>query len=160
MKDTHDLELIRDYPVRVDRLWDAVTRPGEIVQWFGTEGVRLETCEMDLTRTGPWVCVMVGKDSGDVFKVSGQVTHVRPPDASGTGSVGFTWGWHDENDQRGAESHVTFAVDATESGARFTLTHRQFDTLDSSQSHGRGWMSTLNKLDRLLAQEPKFSTKE
>ncbi|WP_424987983.1 SRPBCC family protein [Microbulbifer sp. S227A] len=151
MKDTHDLELIREYPVKVARLWAAVTRPEEVAQWFGTEGMRMEICEMDLTRTGPWVCVMVGKDSGDRFKVSGQVTHVRPPQADDTGSVGFTWGWHDDNDNRGAESHVTFAVAPTETGARLTLTHRQLDTLEASQSHGRGWLSTLNKLDRMLA---------
>lgn len=150
MKDTHDLEFIREYPVDVDRLWAAVTRPDEIVQWFGTEGVRLETCEMDFTKTGPWVCVMVGKESGDPFKVSGQVTHVRPPESGGEGSVGFTWGWHDGDDNRGAESHVTFNVAPTETGARFTLSHRQLDTLESSQNHGRGWLSTLNKLDQLL----------
>lgn len=151
MKDTHDLEFIREYPVHVDRLWAAVTRPEEIVQWFGKEGVRLETCNMDFTRTGPWVCVMIGEDSGDQFKVSGQVTHVRPPDAGGEGSVGFTWGWHDGEDRRGAESHVTFTVAPTDTGARFTLSHRQLETLESSQNHGRGWLSTLTRLDRLFA---------
>lgn len=151
MKDTHDLEFTRDYPVDVARLWAAVTRPEELVQWFGPEGVRLESCDMDFTRAGPWACVMVGKDSGDRFKVTGHVTHVSPPDVGGAGSVGFTWAWHDDSDRRGSESHVTFTVAPTDTGARFTLAHRQLDTADSAQSHSRGWLSTLSKLDRHLA---------
>lgn len=151
MKDTHDLELIRDYPVNVARLWKAVTDPSEVVQWFGTEGVTIRDCSLDFSQTSPWTCTMVGDDSGKTFKVSGQVTHVRPPDADGNGSVGFTWGWHDETDQRGPESHVTFSVSPTETGARLTLNHRQLETLETSQGHSRGWLSTLNKLDRLLA---------
>ncbi len=150
MKDLHDVEFIRDYAVGVARLWEAVTCPDQIVQWFGTEGVRLESCDMDLRGTGPWVCVMIGTDSGNRFKVSGQVTHVSPPDAGGVGSVGFTWAWHDEADARGPESHVTFAVQPIDTGARFTLTHRNLATLEAAQNHSRGWLSTLSRLDRFI----------
>ena len=152
MKDTHDTEFIRDFTVSVDRLWKAVTRPEELVQWFGPEGVRLESCDMDFTRTGPWVCVMIGRESGNIFKVSGQVTSVRAPDERGTGSVGFTWAWHDDADRRGDESHVSFTVTATERGSRLTLSHRDLPTLEEAQSHTRGWLATLPKLERYLGQ--------
>ena len=150
MKDTHDAEFIRDYAVSVDRLWKAVTRPDEIMQWFGPEGVRLAECDMDFTRAGPWMCVMIGLDSGNRFKNSGQVTHVRPPSQGSEGSVGFTWAWHDDDDIRGAESHVTFTVSATETGARLVLTHRDLATMEAAQSHTRGWLSTLGKLDAFI----------
>ncbi|SFT35329.1 SRPBCC family protein [Sedimentitalea nanhaiensis] len=150
MKDLHDVEFIREYAVSVSRLWNAVTRPDQVVQWFGTEGVRLETCQLDLTQTGPWLCVMIGTDSGNRFKVSGHVTHVTPPQNGGAGSVGFTWGWHDDTDARGPDSHVTFTVAPIETGARFTLTHRDLATVDSAQSHSRGWLSTLNRLDQFV----------
>lgn len=152
MKDTHDAEFVRDYNVSVDRLWKAVTRPEELVQWFGPEGVRIESCEMDFTRTGPWVCTMRGLESGNRFKVSGQVTSVRPPQQGAEGSVGFTWGWHDDEEVRGAESHVTFTVVATDTGARFTLSHRDLPTLEAAQGHTRGWLATLPKLERYLGQ--------
>lgn len=153
MKDTHDAEFIRDYAVSVERLWDAVTRPDSLVQWFGPEGVRIDSCQMDFTQKGPWVCVMIGKESGDVFKVSGQVTSVRPPAHGAAGSVGFTWAWHDDTDVRGGESHVTFTVSATDTGARLTLSHRDLADLEAAQSHSRGWLSTLGKLDRLMARD-------
>lgn len=148
MKDTHDAEFTRDYAVSVDRLWSAVTQAEELVQWFGVEGVKLVDCVMDFTATGPWTCTMIGLDSGDRYKVSGVVTHVRPPVTGGAGSVGFTWAWHDGDDRRGVESHVTFAVSATDTGARFVLSHRDLPDMEAAQSHSRGWLSTLTRLDR------------
>ena len=149
MKDLQDLELTREYRVSIQRLWAAVTRPDQLVQWFGPEGVRLDQCDMDLTRLGTYTCVMIGLDSGNRFKVSGQITHVRPPE-DGTGSVGFTWAWHDDEDRRGHESNVTFTVQSTVNGARLILTHRGLDSEAQSLDHERGWLSTLSKLDRLF----------
>lgn len=151
MKDTHEIEFVRDYNVSVERLWSAVTSADEVVQWFGPEGTRLQTCEMDLTREGPWMCAMIGRESGNRFKVSGQVTHVRPPENGGEGSMGMTWAWHDDDDKRGEESHVTFTVAPNGSGARFTLSHRQLATLEAAQNHSRGWDVTLPRLDAYLA---------
>lgn len=150
MKDLADLRLERVYPVGVARLWAAITRPAEIVQWFGPTGVRLEQCEMDLSRTGSYVCVMIGLESGNRFKVSGQVTHVRPPDPL-NGSVGFTWAWHDDDDTRGAESHVTFTVEpAGEGKARLVLDHRDLETTEMAERHSHGWGLTLDKIGAYL----------
>lgn len=146
-----DLKFTRDYPVTLTRLWQVVTDPDQIVQWFGPEGVRIDSCTMDFTRTGPWVCDMVGRESGDHFKVSGQVTSVSAPCAGAdTASVGFTWAWHDDDDRRGVESHVIFGLIQTDLGARFTLTHRDLATTDMAQDHSRGWLSTLKKLDKFV----------
>ena len=151
MKDTEtaDIEFIRDYPVALTRLWRAVTEPVQLIQWFGPEGTYLEACEMAFTRTGPWTCTMRGKESGDRFKVSGQITSVRPP-VDGEGSVAFTWAWHDADDRRGPESHVTFTVQETETGARLTLSHRELTDIEAAQNNTKGWLSTLRKLDFFL----------
>ncbi len=146
MTEAQDLEFVRDYKVSVDRLWRAVTDPAEVMQWFGPEGVDIAECAMDLTKRGPWTCTMVGRESGESFKVTGVVTHVRPPEDA-EGSVGFTWAWHDDADKRGHESHVIYEVSATNGGARFRLIHRELDSLDSAQKHTQGWLSTLRKLD-------------
>lgn len=139
-----DLRLERVYPIAPTALFDLVSTPDALCQWFGPEGVDIETCEMDFTRLGPWVCVMVGRESGEKFKVSGQVTHVEAPV-----SVGFTWAWHDDADQRGSESHVTFSVSAAPEGARLMLDHRDLDDSEQSQQHNEGWTSTLRKLENL-----------
>ncbi len=149
---SHGLEFIRDYDVSVDRLWRAVTDPDEVVQWFGPEGVDIETCRMNLTQRGPWHCVMVGRESGKRFKVTGQVTHVRPPEGRSEGSVGFTWAWHDaETDARGPESHVIFEASSHAGKARLRLVHRELAAADVAREHSKGWLSTLARLDRYMA---------
>lgn len=160
MKDTEtaDIEFVRDYPVPLTRLWRAVTEPVQLVQWFGPEGVYLDDCAMDFRSAGPWSCSMRGKESGTLFHVSGQITHVRPPEDD-AGSVGFTWAWHDDAGTRGPESHVTFVVEATETGTRLTLTHRELPSIEAGQDHTKGWLSTLRKLDFFFDPNPSHPAK-
>lgn len=140
-----DLRMEREFPVSPEKLYRFLTGSGEIVQWFGPEGVGVPDNQLDFSRLGPWYAVMSNSD-GPFAKVSGQVTHVDPPQ-----SVGFTWAWHDEDGARGAESHVTFTIMPTASGARLVLDHRGLDDSERSASHERGWASTLIKLEALLA---------
>lgn len=150
--DDTTLEFIRDYSIGVDRLWQAITRPDQLAQWFGPEGVDLHECDLDFTRTGPWYCDMVGRESGDHFIASGQITHVRPP-AGAEGSVGLTWAWHDQAGHRGHESHVIFEVSSPAPGqARLRLVHRRLPDIETAQSHSRGWLSTLRSLDAFLSR--------
>ena len=79
---------------------------------------------------------------GQQFKISGHVTHVDPPK-----SAGFTWGWHDDQDQRGVESHVTISVMARENGSRLVLDHRELADAEAAANHDQGWTSSLRKLE-------------
>ncbi|MEZ5910946.1 MAG: SRPBCC domain-containing protein [Paracoccaceae bacterium] len=138
-----DVCLTRDFPVTTDGLYDYITRPDRLAQWFGPEGTELAEHDMDFTRTGPWFAVLVGRESGNRFKVSGQVTHVRPKT-----SVGLTWAWHDDADRRGAESHVTLSVAAAAKGAKLTIDHRELADAEAVESHRKGWTSTLDNLSK------------
>lgn len=146
-----DVEIVRDYPVTVTRLWSAVTDPVELVQWFGPEGIDLLDCDLSFDTTGPWFCTMVGRESGDRFKVTGVVTHVRPPNGGHEGSLGFTWAWHDDEDRRGAESHVIFEVSSHDNKARLRLVHRELGDIETAQRHTQGWLSSLRCLDAYLS---------
>lgn len=139
-----DLRLERDFPVDAARLFHWISAPEKLLQWWGPEGIHIEENALGFTNTGPWFSVMQNKE-GQRFKVSGQVTHVDPPN-----SVGFTWGWHDDQDQRGHESHVTMSVEATKSGSRLVIDHRDLDGSEQSANLEGGWNSTLNKLAALI----------
>lgn len=139
-----DLQLTRDFPVSPDRLFAAVTQQADLLQWWGPEGMHCPEHALDLSQLGPWHSVMVNAD-GKRFKVSGQVTSYDPPR-----SVGFTWAWHDPEDNRGAESHVTFTVTGTESGSRLVLDHCELGDDEIAANHNEGWSSSLRKLDALL----------
>lgn len=135
-----DLRLEREFSVTPDRLFQWVSTPDKLLKWWGPEGMDVPKHNLDLSRTGPWFSIM-RNDEGQQFKVSGHVTHVDAPK-----SVGFTWGWHDEDDQRGTESHVTFTVVASTSGARLLVDHRELDDSEQSIRHEAGWTSSLRKL--------------
>ncbi len=139
-----DLHLERDFPVAPETLFAWVTRTENLLKWWGPEGVHVPEHTLDFTRTGPWFSVMVNGE-GQRFKVSGHVTHVDPPR-----SVGFTWGWHDDDDRRGHESHVTLSVEVSEKGARLILDHRDLADRESGDNHERGWTSSLRRLEALL----------
>ena len=135
-----DIRLEREFAVTPERLFEEVTVGAELVQWWGPESMGVADSRLDFTASGPWFAVLRNPE-GQTYKMSGQVTHVDPPR-----SVGFTWGWHDENDARGAESHVTFNIVETESGARLIVDHRELPDDDAGASHEQGWISSLASL--------------
>lgn len=124
-----------------------VTEASNLAKWWGPEGMTLPDAALDFSRPGPWHSVMMNAE-GQRYKVSGQVTHVTPPH-----SVGFTWAWHDDKDQRGEESHVTITLaDIGDGTTLFTLHHQQLPTDEAAQNHDIGWTSSLRKLESLTNQ--------
>ncbi|WP_171205233.1 SRPBCC domain-containing protein [Ruegeria sp. HKCCA0235A] len=138
-----DLKLEREFPVSPEELFAWISDGAKLLQWWGPEGMHVPDHNLDFSRTGPWYSVMENGE-GQKYKVSGHVTHVDPPK-----SVGFTWVWHDDQDQRGAESHVTLSVAATENGARLVLDHRELADAEAAANHTQGWTSSLRKLEAL-----------
>lgn len=145
METLQDVRLEREFPVSAETLFRFVSTPEGLTQWWGPEGLTVPEHALDFSRKGPWFSVMVN-DEGQRFKVSGHVTHVDPPK-----SVGFTWAWHDENDKRGFESHVTLTVTPTDRGAHLVIDHRGLPDEEAAENHTKGWTSSLRKLDRLAA---------
>ncbi|SMO68772.1 SRPBCC family protein [Ruegeria faecimaris] len=135
-----DLKLERTFPIPPEDLFAWISVAERLLQWWGPEGVHVPEHTLDFSRVGPWYSVMQNGE-GQRFKVSGHVTHVDPPN-----SVGFTWGWHDDQDQRGAESHVTLRIEAAGGGARLVVDHRDLGDDEIAANHEKGWTSTLNKL--------------
>lgn len=141
-----DVRIERDFRVSAERLYKVMTEQSEVISWWGHDGMEIPSYALDLSRPGPWHSKMIGSE-GARYKMSGQVTHVNPPR-----SVGFTWAWHDEDDKRGNESHVTFNIESTETGARLTIDHRNLPSDDAAANHERGWItSPMLRLDRHLA---------
>lgn len=139
-----DVTLERDFSAPVEKVFAFVTQTDNLLKWWGPKGVHVPEHNLSFETTGPWFSVMKN-DAGQLFKVSGQVTHVDPPN-----SIGFTWAWHDDNDQRGHESHVMMSLAVAEKGGtRFTLTHTNLADEEAAARHTEGWTSSLLKLEAL-----------
>ena len=113
-----DLQIIREFSAKPERLFEVVTQQAHILNWWGYDGMEFPDYSLDLTRKGPWRFEM-RSDDGTRYKLSGQVTSVEKPR-----SVGFTWAWHDDADVRGQETHVTFTIEDLGQGrVRLTIDH-------------------------------------
>jgi len=140
-----ELTLTRQFDAAPERVFAFVSQTEHLLKWWGPEGMTVPVHELDLSRPGPWFSEMHAPD-GKVYKVSGQVTEVDPPN-----SLSFTWAWHDENDEPGHESHVRFELTPKDGGTQFTLVHANLADEQSRASHEDGWTSTLRRLERLCA---------
>ncbi len=138
------LRIEREFAAPPQKVFDFVTRPENLMQWWGPEDCSLPQAQLDFTRPGPWMSVMHGKTSGNSYKVSGVVLKVEKPH-----SVELTWAWHDENDARGHESRVRFDIRAKGTGSVFTLVHSGLATEESVQRHNLGWISSIRKLENI-----------
>ncbi|WP_037315326.1 SRPBCC family protein [Ruegeria halocynthiae] len=136
-----ELKLEREFPTSTENLFAWISDGAKLLQWWGPEGMHVPEHDLDFSRLGPWYSVMENAE-GQKYKVSGQVTHIDPPN-----SVGFTWGWHDDQDQRGAESHVTLTVESAGDCARLILDHRDLGDDEIAANHNTGWTSSLRKLE-------------
>ena len=142
---TAELRLDRHFDADPETVFKFVTRPENLVKWWGPEGMTVPEGDLDLSEAGkPWWSVMVNAE-GKRHKVSGKVIAVDPPRA-----VEFSWGWHDENDERGHDSTVRFEVRAGDKGGtHFALIHSGLANEESARNHEMGWTSSLRKLERL-----------
>lgn len=142
-----DVRIERDFAVSQARLFDVLSQRAEITQWWGHDGWTFTTEHMDFSRTGPWHADMQDQD-GRRYKLSGVVTRVAAPT-----SISFTWAWHDPNDNRGPESHVTFTVVESAKGAKLIVDHRELPSDEIAARHEQGWGGPLGRLARMLHME-------
>lgn len=141
-----DVVMERMLPAAAERVFDFVTLRPLVLGWWGPEGGTVHDDQLDLSRPGPWHSVFENAE-GRRYKVSGQVTRVERPSL-----VAFTWGWHDDSDRRGRETHVTIEIIAAGPAlSRLVLRHVGLPD-DGAQAHRRGWSGSLAKLERLVGR--------
>ena len=140
------LVIERQFSADPETVFAFVTRHENLLKWWGPESMTCAGDDLDFTTTGPWSSVMINAEGGR-YKVTGEVLQIDPPN-----SVELSWGWHDENDQRGHESRVRFEVNSNGSGgSNFKLIHSGLADEESAKNHNQGWTSSLVKLERMAA---------
>lgn len=126
------------------RVFEAWTDPAQIVRWFGpadtvTGSVR---AEMDV-RVGGRYRASFTTAGGEYHEIGGVYREVVA-DAR----LCFSWAWHTMPER---ESLVTVALQADGDGTWLTLHHEQFLDEAARDGHNRGWLGTLDRLERFLA---------
>lgn len=121
-----------------ERIFQALTDPRQLVQWWGAEG-RFQTTEMqsDLHPGGKWMMRGTGV-GGKPFTVRGQYREIARPRL-----LVFTWlpTWQED----ATETLVRFDLEESKGVTVVRLTHSGL-TSESARSSHRGWPQILSWL--------------
>ena len=137
-----------------ERAFQAWTSPEYIKQWMRPEpGMAVPLANVDL-RVGGKFRIQMRKPDGEFFTAVGVFKEIKPPER-----LVYTWDW--EKDGSGAEfgevegkpSLVTVEFVKRGEQTELVLTHSRFATVESRDSHARGW-------GRLTESFAKFVEKE
>lgn len=138
------LTLVRRIKAPPARVWAAITRPEQMLQWWGPDAGPTLSVEAD-GRPGGRFSIVFRLLDGSEHNPTGVYREVVPDQR-----LVFTWerAGHPEDD-----SLVTFRLEPVEGGTELTLTHERLPE-PLIESHQRGWSGLLDKLPVFLGETP------
>jgi uncharacterized protein YndB with AHSA1/START domain len=133
----------------VEKVWDAITSPERIQDWFGEGEIVLELADggvYDVRTTGPaeLVDAIISEAGKEGLVQHNRVIRVEPP-------ILF------EHTFGAPDSVVRWELKPEGDGCRLTLTHTEppgFSVPKEGPRDLAGWHAILERLDRALAGEP------
>lgn len=123
------LVMERHFAHPVAAVWDAITDPDQLSEWFPSD-VR-GTWRVGAALEFPW-------RNGEMTALAGEVVEFDPPRV-----LAFTWG----------DDTLRFELHAEVGGCRMHFEHT-FDDRPSAPKFAAGWHVCLDELDTLLHGEP------
>jgi uncharacterized protein YndB with AHSA1/START domain len=134
-----------------ERAFQAWTSPEHIQQWMRPEpGMVVPLARMDL-RVGGKFRIQMQDPDGEYFTAVGEFREVEPPQR-----LVYTWDW--EKDGSGTEfgevegkpSLITVEFLAMGERTEFVMTHTRFATVESRDSHAKGWAAAADSFAAFL----------
>jgi uncharacterized protein YndB with AHSA1/START domain len=144
-----EIKLTRDFDAPRHLVFEALSKPEYIRQWWGPRGTELTTCEMDFRTGGTWRFVSRGPD-GVEHPFTGVYREVSPPDRV---VWTFIYDVPPINEHEAVET-----VTLTERDGRTTITvisvHDSKESRDMHVQSGmeKGAAETYDRLEELLAK--------
>lgn len=128
--------LVRRIKASPAKVWAAITRPEQMILWWGPDAGPTLRAEADV-RPGGRFSIVFRLLNGDEHNPTGVYREVVPEKR-----LVFTWEWPGMPER---ESLVTFLLEPLAGGAELTLIHEQLPD-DARESHEAGWSGLLDKL--------------
>jgi uncharacterized protein YndB with AHSA1/START domain len=126
-----------------EKVYAAWTDPQKIVQWFGRSDARPHSFQADIdARIGGRFRVSFSTDD-EYYQVGGVYREVVPNQR-----LVFSWAWHSTPER---ESQVTVSLKPDGDGTLMTVHHEQLFDQAARDGHERGWIGSLDKLEKVLA---------
>jgi uncharacterized protein YndB with AHSA1/START domain len=149
--------IVRTYPTSLERAWELWTTPDGIASWWGPEGFHIEVHRMELVPGGVLEYSMITEDEGIKAYLAEQgmpashLATIRYSDVVPMRRLAYAHVVDFIPDVERYEVTTLLELEPTTDGVRLTLT---LDAMHSDEWTDRavaGWVSELDKLDRLVA---------
>jgi uncharacterized protein YndB with AHSA1/START domain len=142
--DENKIVMTRTLEAPIETVWDAFTKPENLMQWKAPEGMSTPNAEVDLRIGGKYSITMAGGYAGPTGEV--MVTGVYKQIEKPTTLI-FTWQWIGQKEKTQVSVLLKKHAD---NKTELTLIHEGFETIDSRNNHSVGWEGTLKKLTEFL----------
>ena len=127
-----------------EKVYAAWTDPQELIQWFGRVDAKPDTVRAEIDpRVGGRYRVNFKIEGGEYFEVGGIYREVVPNQR-----LVFSWAWYSTPER---ESLVTVTLKPDGAGTLLTVHHEQLFDAAARDGHERGWLGSLDKLEKYLA---------
>jgi uncharacterized protein YndB with AHSA1/START domain len=138
------LTLVRRIRARPSIVFDALTTPDGIAQWWGPDAGPVLLAETDV-RIGGRFRVRFRLLDGTEHESAGEYLEIVEPNR-----LVMSWQWTDggEPEEAGEVSRIEIDLKRIDTGTEITFTHARLKTEASRASHEGGWAGALDKLVR------------
>jgi uncharacterized protein YndB with AHSA1/START domain len=127
-------------PAKVYAAW---TDPEKIILWFGRSDAKRDSFQAEIdARIGGRYRVSFSTDT-EYYEVGGVYREVVPGER-----LVFSWAWHSTPER---ESQVTVSLKPDGDGTLLTVHHEQLFDQAARDGHERGWLGSLDKLEKYVA---------
>jgi uncharacterized protein YndB with AHSA1/START domain len=141
--------LMRRIRARPSIVFEALTKPDGIAEWWGPDAGPVLLAETDV-RIGGRFRVRFRTVDGTEHESTGEYLEIAEPKR-----LVMSWQWTSggESDEGAEVSRIEIDLKPIDTGTEITLTHARLRTEVSRASHERGWAGALDKLVRHFAAE-------
>jgi uncharacterized protein YndB with AHSA1/START domain len=136
-----DITIVRRLRASPEEVYAAITKPDQILQWWGPDAGPAVKAETDLRPGGRYSVVFRLRD-GSEHNPTGVYREVVP-----NRKLVFTWEWPGRDEW---QSQVTILLRPIDLGTELTLTHEELPTDDAIDSHRAGWTGWVGELHTYL----------
>jgi uncharacterized protein YndB with AHSA1/START domain len=140
------LELTRRLPAAAPIVFGAFTNPNELAKWWGPRGFAVPSLDFD-PRVGESYRIEMQPPEGHRFHLTGEFRELDTP-----ARLTFTFVW-DPPDPDDLETLVALSFRDLGESTELSLTQGPFKTQDRLALHRDGWTESLDKLERLVADQ-------
>jgi uncharacterized protein YndB with AHSA1/START domain len=135
--------IIRRIKASPAKVWAAITRPEQMLQWWGPDAGPTLKVEADV-RPGGRFSIVFRLLNGEEHNPTGVYQEVLPEQ-----KLVFTWEWPGMPERA---SLVTILLKRIDSGTELILTHEHLPDEEARESHEKGWSGLLDKLPIFLGE--------